>query len=222
MTGFDWLDTLDPAVKEELLSLAKDKSYPQGAMIQEGGQIATHVHQIVAGRVRQFILDENGNEILVHVYEAGDVLGDSLGLGDLSYPLWLSTASEVSLRSWPAAVFARLRSTHASIDAALAQQTARRFRIAIALLLELATLDAYGRVAGRLVHLAEFARNRGVLSLTCSQEDLAMMANVSRQTVNRTIAKLTADGIVHGGYGNIRVHDLEALKSYRNSRRRRP
>jgi CRP-like cAMP-binding protein len=222
MTGFGWVDGLEACVRAEILGCARERQFPQGAMIQEGGEIATHVHQIVAGRVRQFILDESGNEILLHVYDAGDVLGDTLGLGELAYPLWLSTASAVTLRSWNAPFFSRLRAKHAAVDAAIATQTARRFRVTITALTELATLDAFGRVAGRLCHLVEFAEIGGALWLNCSQEDLAMMANVSRQTVNKVVAKLTDEGIVKGGYGSIRVNDVGALKRYRDIRLRRP
>jgi CRP-like cAMP-binding protein len=89
----------------------------------------------------------------------------------------------------------------------------------ITLLTELATLDAFGRVAGRLCHLAEVT---DALYLDSSQEDLAMMANVSWQTVNKVVAELAKEGAVRRGYGNIHIKDLDALKLYRDSHRRRP
>lgn len=222
MKSFNWLDELESSVRADILHQAKERSLAKETLIQQGGQIATHVHQVVAGRVRQFILDENGNEILLHIYEDGDVLGDSLGLGDLTYPLWLSTVGAVTLRSWSAQCFMQLRSNHKEIDIAIAAQTAQRFRIAITLLTELATLDAFGRVAGRLCHLAEFAHIRDALYLDTSQEDLAMMATVSRQTVNKVVAELMEKNIVRGGYGSILIKDIDALKRYRASHRRRP
>jgi len=181
--SFNWIDELDSGLRAELLASASERSLPKDTLIQHGGEVATHVHQVVAGRVRQFILDENGNEILLHIHADGDVLGDSLGLGDLSYPLWLSTQGPVTLRSWSALHIARLRAQHAAIDCAVSARTAQRFRVAITLLTDLATLDAFGRVAGRLCHLVQFAPLRGAPCLDNSQEDLAMMANVSRQTV---------------------------------------
>lgn len=219
MSGFDWIATLNGNVQSALLARADEKTFHHGEMIQEGGERAAHVYQVVEGRVRQSILDENGNEILLHIYESGDVFGDTLGLGDLSYPLWLSTSGSATLRRWSVSVFARLRAEYADVEAAVAAQTAKRFRMAIAILTELATLDANGRVAGRLCHLAASVQSPRPLNL--SQEDLAMMANVSRQTVNKVLASLAEKGIVTGGYGNILVNDLGALKGYRNARRRR-
>jgi CRP/FNR family transcriptional regulator, cyclic AMP receptor protein len=222
MSGFDWMDALESSVKVEILRHASKRIFAKETMIQEGGDVATHVHQIVTGRVRQFLLDENGNQILLHVYENGDVLGDSLGLGGLAYPLWLCTASRVTLRSWSGTCFAQLRTEHNAVEAAVAAQTDRRFRMAITLLTEMATLDAFGRVAGRLCHLAKFAASRDALHLGCSQDDLAMMANVSRQTANKVMAHLTDEGMVQGCYGRIFIKDVDALKRYRNTRRRRP
>ena len=226
MKSFNWIDELDGGLRAELLAAATERSLPKATMIQHGGEIATHVHQVVAGRVRQFILDENGNEILLHIHGDGDVLGDSLGLGELTYPLWLSTQGAVVLRSWSADCIAGLRARHRAIDAAVNARTAQRFRVAITLLTDLATLDAFGRVAGRLCHLIQFAQLRGEPGLdpcldNC-QEDLAMMANVSRQTVNKVIAELTEANIVRGGYGSIRIRDFDALKRYRDAHRRRP
>jgi CRP/FNR family cyclic AMP-dependent transcriptional regulator len=220
--SFNWIDELESGLRAELLACATEKSLPKDTMIQHGGEVATHVHQVVSGRVRQFILDENGNEILLHIHGEGDVLGDSLGLGELTYPLWLSSQGPVVLRSWSAECIARLRARHDAIDAAVDARTAQRFRVAITLLTDLATLDAFGRVAGRLCHVAQFAQIRGEPTLDNCQEDLAMMANVSRQTVNKVIAELTAKNIVRGGYGSIRIDDFDALKRYRDSHRRRP
>jgi CRP/FNR family cyclic AMP-dependent transcriptional regulator len=221
LSKFDWIEGLEEGLRTELLAHSTETCVPKDTIIQHGGEVATHIFQVVRGRIRQFVLDENGNEILLHVYQPGDILGDSLGLGKMTYPLWLSTEGTVTLRTWPVKLFGDFKARHPAINAAVDIQTAQRFRIAIVLLTEFATLDAQGRVAGRLVHLCHFAALRGAVYLDSSQEDLGMMANVSRQTVNKVVAELAGTDIVRGGYGSILVKDMEGLKRYRDSHRRR-
>jgi CRP/FNR family transcriptional regulator, cyclic AMP receptor protein len=219
--GYNWVQDLDPDVRSILLKSASERIVGRREIIYEGAQAIPSVLQVKTGNVRQFIMDENGNEILLHVYHEGDVLGDSLGLDGEPYGLWLSAANDVILREWALEKFNHLRACHRSIDSAIAAQTTRRLRHTLSILEDLAMLDSPGRVASRLHWLAEMVEVDGSATLECSQAEIATMANVSRQTVNKALADLKSQGAITLRYGNILVQDTASLKRYRDQHRRR-
>ena len=48
--------------------------------------------------------------------------------------------------------------------------------------------------------------------LRLSQEDIATLVGLSRQRVNQEVQRLAALGVLDAAYGDIRIHDLEALR----------
>jgi DNA-binding transcriptional regulator LsrR (DeoR family) len=50
-----------------------------------------------------------------------------------------------------------------------------------------------------------------------SQEDLAVMIGVGRQTINRLLKSLEQDGIVTTSYTSLTIQNLEALERLRTS-----
>jgi len=56
-----------------------------------------------------------------------------------------------------------------------------------------------------------------VIDLRLSQEDLAVMIGVGRQTINRLLKSLEQDGIATISYASITIHNLEAIERLRSS-----
>jgi len=71
-------------------------------------------------------------------------------------------------------------------------------------------------IARRLLMLAESFGERSAastqLTVRLSQEDIATLVGLSRQRVNQEVQRLAALGILDAAYGDIRVHDIEALR----------
>jgi CRP/FNR family cyclic AMP-dependent transcriptional regulator len=60
-------------------------------------------------------------------------------------------------------------------------------------------------------------KNGVVIELRLSQEDLAVMIGVGRQTINRLLKSFEHDGIVSTSYTSLTIHDVEALERLRSS-----
>jgi CRP/FNR family cyclic AMP-dependent transcriptional regulator len=60
-------------------------------------------------------------------------------------------------------------------------------------------------------------KNGVVIELRLSQEDLAVMIGVGRQTINRLLKSLEQDGIVTTSYTSLTIHNVEALERLRAS-----
>ncbi len=101
---------------------------------------------------------------------------------------------------------------------ALGMLLADKLRTAFVALEELALLPAPQRLARRLVLMAEGygqwageGRSRRLLSL--SQEQLALMLALSRQTTNQILRDLQARGLLRMHRGGIEILDLAALRA---------
>lgn len=89
-----------------------------------------------------------------------------------------------------------------------------KLRLAFINLEQLSLMPAPARVAHRLLLIAEgygeIESARQVLQL--SQEQLALMLSLSRQTTNQILKDLQAQGILHLGYGEIEILDMGRLR----------
>ncbi|MGJ4903103.1 Crp/Fnr family transcriptional regulator [Bradyrhizobium sp. HKCCYLS2058] len=77
------------------------------------------------------------------------------------------------------------------------------------------------RLAQELQRLAEShgrqTKKGLVIDLRLSQEDLAVMIGVGRQTINRLLKSLEQDGIATAKYASVTIHDLEAIERLSSS-----
>ena len=76
-------------------------------------------------------------------------------------------------------------------------------------------LAAAPRVAQRLLQMAEGYGERDVAQwrLQVSQEQLALMLSLSRQTINQILRSLEQAGVVRLGYGEVEIVDASRLRA---------
>lgn len=214
--GFNWLAQLSAEAANALVARAHCRTIaPATALYQQGDQ-TTEVFQIVSGEVRQFLLTEDGREVLLYINRPGDVVADSSALDGEPYPVFIETRGEAVLRVWSVADLTQLRAIFPEIDTALARQMSKRMRAFLMLIEELCTLPMPARVAGRILALAETS---GQDRLRISQADIAMMAGVARSSVNEILGELRAKGLVGTEYGHVTVLDRTGLSAFRASHR---
>ncbi len=77
------------------------------------------------------------------------------------------------------------------------------------------TLDATARLARNLAWLFNPTLYPGQdRTLVVSQEELGLLAGMSRQMANQGLAKLEALGLLEVGHGSVTIRDLERLARY--------
>ena len=82
---------------------------------------------------------------------------------------------------------------------------------ALTVISDLMVKDAVARVCARLLTLAAI-ESRGGDQMLITQEDLASMTGVTRQTVNKAVGRLIQNGIVSKQYGKLVVLDMPRLR----------
>ncbi len=215
MTGFNWTTELSPPTQEKLLTSARKLSLPDGNTIYREGDEVTDVFQIVSGQIRKCMITEDGQEVLIYVYGAGDFLGDSSAGDEDPYSVTIVTRGKTELRAWSTRHFAELRATFPELEAAVSRQTNKRLRYVLRLLSDLLTKPAPVRIASRLLWLCEMQpESANDIDLDTSQADIGLMVGSSRQTVNQVLTDLRNRDVLQTDYGRIVVKNVAELRAY--------
>jgi CRP/FNR family cyclic AMP-dependent transcriptional regulator len=196
----------NPAVRL-LAARGEVRAYPRNAILLNEDDAGDTVHVVLAGRVRVYVSDTDGREMVLGVCEAGDLLGEmALDGGRRS-------ASAITLEPCACSIVTReqLRGAieqDADVAFHLISLLIARTRMAIGNVKGLALLDAYGRIVRTLNRLATRRDGRLVVTEALTQQEFGERAGTSRDMVNRIFKDLMA-----GGY--ISVHEDRSIEILR-------
>jgi len=187
---------LDDKELEAVRALAAEKHYPKNAVVLTEGEIGDSLYMIQSGKVKVFIGDENGREIILKI------LGPGAFFGEMS--MIDKQPRSASVRTIEASTFLVL--THNAFERCIEQAPrmatvvmrclAERVREADRKIGTLALMDVYGRVASTLLELAVYSDGKLMVGEKLSQQDLANMVGASREMVNRILKDLTDRGFI--------------------------
>ncbi|MDH0605167.1 Crp/Fnr family transcriptional regulator [Pseudomonas sp. GD03869] len=214
MSGFNWIADLSPETRHALLAKARTRAFADGTTIYRQGDPVIDVFQIVSGEIRHCILTEDGQEVLIYIYQPGDLVGDSsVSDGDPS-PVTVISRGPVELRAWSAKDFSEILAAHPEAASAVSAQLSRRLRGALRLLEENLTQPVPARVASRFLWLCDARGGSHESDLALSQADIALMVGSTRQSVNRVVTELRHLKLIETDYGKVTVKDPEGLRRY--------
>jgi CRP-like cAMP-binding protein len=213
-----WFGSMPAALRRAVVAASEPVQLRAGAMLfRQGDAVAPGqggFYGLVQGRLKVSSLREDGREAILAVLEPGNWFGE-ISLIDGRARTHDATALG------PAQV---LVLPHAAFDALMGRPA---FAVAVSRLLAARTRSLYGmvedatlratraRVARRLLLLARgdatlAPRARPVVPV--SQEALAMMLGITRQTLSKELKLLVHAGAIALGYRRIEIQSLAALE----------
>lgn len=212
-----FLASLADAECEELRALGVSREFQRGAVLVFQHEPGERVMLLLAGRVKVTRVGEDGRETMLSIRDPGDVLGE-LAFIDGQPRLATATALErVRALVIPAATFERHLEVTPRIAVALLKVVARRFRETTLRRSEFTTSDTMGRLAARVVELAdrygEPADAAVIVASPLSQEELAAWIGASRAGVAQALHSLRELGWLETERRKLVVRDIEALRA---------
>lgn len=185
----------DPFVRK-LAALGRVRSYPRSTVIITEGDSSDSVFVVLSGKVKAFVSDAEGHELILDTQGPGDYVGEMALDGKPR------SASVVTLESTTFSVVQRepLRDAiRKDPDFALdmISKVIERARDATDNVKNLALLDVYGRVARLLLNMAVEAGD-GKLRIPekITQQEIAERVGASRDMVSRIFRDLTVGGYI--------------------------
>lgn len=190
---------------QEIAALAEGaavRTYARNTLVMTEGERSDSLYVILSGRVKVYVSDEHGKDLVLNVQGPGEYFGElALDEGPRS-------ASVMTLEPSKLAVIANdvLRgflTSHPEAAVQLVRGLIGRVRRATESLKDLAQLDVYGRVAKLLLELARESDGKLVIDQKLTHQDIADRVSASREMVSRILKDLTSGGYLANEGGRI-------------------
>ena len=157
-----------------------EKIAPKNTVILTEGDAGDSLFLIVQGRVKVFIGDEDGREIILKILAPGDFSGEMSMIDRQPRSASVSTLEPSVFRVLSHQAFQDCLDRSPRIGSIVMQALAKRLRDADRKISTLALMDVYGRVAATLTELAITTNGKTIVGERLSQQDIANMVGASR------------------------------------------
>jgi CRP/FNR family cyclic AMP-dependent transcriptional regulator len=162
---------------------------------------------IVSGKVKVYLSDESGKELILAIKGAGEYFGE-MALDGGPRAASVMTLEPCQLALIPSGDFRAFVLEHAEVALRLFENLSRVARDINRKIRSVAMLDVYGRVARVLLELAVPRDGKLVIPDKLTQRDIANRVGASREMINRILRDLTAGGYVTVNDGHITINKV--------------
>ncbi|MFN2463539.1 MAG: Crp/Fnr family transcriptional regulator [Candidatus Dormibacteria bacterium] len=216
MEDGSFLAALSDLDRAALLDGGRLRSYRKGSVLLVEGESSERVAVLTEGRVKVFVNTDDGREVVLSMRGPGELIGELSFLDGAPRSATAAAVEDVRAAILSSAEFKSFLASRPAVALVLLQMLSRRLREADAKLAEFTAHDSVGRVAKRLLELAErYGRDEEeglVIDLALSQEELAGWTGSSREAVSKALSALRQLGWVQTRRRGFVILDLEALR----------
>jgi CRP/FNR family cyclic AMP-dependent transcriptional regulator len=190
---------LDPASVTALERLAEVREFPAGAVIVSQEERGDALFVLVSGKVKVVLYGDSGREIILSIFKSpGDFFGEMSLLDNEPRSATVIADSASRLLVLSRRDFQAHIESHPRTALRVLQELSRRLRRADAVIGNLALLDVYGRLAGKLREMAatdgEEMEDGVLVRQRPTQAEIAAMIGTSRETVSRALSEFARRG----------------------------
>jgi CRP/FNR family cyclic AMP-dependent transcriptional regulator len=191
---------LPPERIHELAQSVRRRTYHRGETIFHKGDPGNGLYMIGAGQVKIVLPSEMGEEAMLAVLEAGEFFGELALFDGLPRSATVVAVQNAEVLVLHRDDFMSFVGRNPEVVSALFAALSRRLRDADEMIEDAIFLDVPGRLAKRLLDLADKhgrAEDKGVaIDLKLTQQDLAAMVGATRESVNKHLGWMRDHGLI--------------------------
>lgn len=221
----DFLGQIGPAERQELLTLARHRSFRKSEFVFRAGDRGNGVHFLLSGRLKFFRLAPNGREVILWFCFPGEVFGMAEVRDAKGRRVNVQACEDSRVAVVPDAAFNEYLDDHPHISRLCRRVMGARMGILTNILVNLVADDAYTRIAKLILHLGvRYGVKQGediVLQIPLTHQEIANMVGTNRQTVTRIIGDLRQKGALRINNRRILIESEELLQEMICARARR-
>ena len=203
-----------PEELDLILGAAREKRFDKRETIFSEGDPVRHVTMVVSGIVKVTQMGLNGNEVILRLNAAGEIVGSYRVCVNCSHCATAQAVQSCVALVWDAVAFEKMlariptfrRNTVRALEERLLEME-QRFR-------EVSTEKVGSRLSSELVRLSDRLRRcteNGLLEITLSRAELAQLTGTTLFTVSRLLCQWQTQGIVRVRRESVLVQDFAAL-----------
>ncbi len=185
---------LDDAELQALFDHSSVRSFPKNSVIINDGDESDSLYVIASGKVKIFLMDDKGKEIILNFQSTGEYFGELSLLDQVCRSASVITLEPCRFIIISKVAFMQCISKHPEIALRVIRDLTTRLRSLTDEVKGFALLDVYGRLSRILLKLAEPKNGELVIERAPSRKDLASMVGSSREMVTRIIKGLEEGG----------------------------
>ena len=212
-----FLANLDRADADALVKRGSVRGFARGQALMHEGQVPDRVLLLRSGLVKVYRTTPAGKEVVLAVRGTGELVGELAAIDDSPHSASIVALERVEALVVSTAAFRRFLMDHPAASLVLLQMLSRRLRDADSKRTEFTALPTLGRVALRILELAEaYGTPSGtaiVLDIPLSQGDIAGMTGSSLESVGRALQTMRSLGLIETGRRRFTILDLDGIRS---------
>lgn len=187
---------LPEADLKELSNLATVRSFPRNTIIISEGDNSDSMYVVLAGKVKVYLSDDEGKEIIINILKEGDYFGELALLDESPRSASVMTLGDCKFAVLSKHAFDECLKANPQIALQVIRGLSARLRYLTENVKSLALMDVYGRVARTLLEMAEDKGGVQVINQKLTQRDIASMVGASREMVSRILKDLSVGGYI--------------------------
>jgi CRP/FNR family cyclic AMP-dependent transcriptional regulator len=188
-------EVLSEAELEAVSRRAVTRTLPKSAVVVSEGDGTDSLYIIVSGRVRIFVSDEKGKEIVLGNAGPGEYFGEMV-LDEGPRSASVMTLEPTRFLVVPKEDFMGFVAKSPEFSLHLIRKLIRRVRSLTNDVKSLALMDVYGRVARMLLELAVERDGMQVIEGRLTQQEMANRVGASREMISRILTDLASGGYI--------------------------
>lgn len=200
----------------ELMSAAKRRAFRSGEVIFHRDDPGQVLYMIKEGKVKICIISPDGQEISLAVFGKGECFGEFALLDGLPRSADAIAMERVECYTLQRSDFQNAIMKNPRIAIQVLEALTRRLRNTDNMVEDLIFLDVYGRVAKKLLELADahgVKTDDGVrIDVRLTQQELASMVGASRESVNKVMGYFSEKDFISTDKHRITLHRIADLK----------
>lgn len=190
-----------------IANMATARSLPANSIVVNEGDQTNSLYIINSGKVKIFLSDENGKEVMLGIAGPGEYFGEMvLDGGPRSASVMTVEPSKFSIIQ--KADLEKYLRAHPDVALSIITHLITRIRALTDNVKSLALLDVYGRFRKMLLELAVEEDGTMVINEKLTQKDMANRVGSSREMISRILRELTV-----GGYIEVNQKRISILKT---------
>jgi CRP/FNR family cyclic AMP-dependent transcriptional regulator len=199
-----------------MLEGSRLRRFKAGEALFHEGDVGHSVYFIQSGRVKIIQLTPDGAETILHYYGPGECVGEMSLVDGGSRSATAVALEPVAAQALTREQFLAFLADHPAVALAMLHRVIGIVRRLNGQMQTMQSLDATGRIAKKLLELADqHGRQtpRGLdVGLRISQDQLAQMVGAARSTVNKQLGWFQERGILTLERERIFIHQPEQLR----------
>jgi CRP/FNR family cyclic AMP-dependent transcriptional regulator len=199
-----------------LMALAKRRTFRSGEVIfhrEDPGQV---LYVIKEGKVKISLISPDGQEISLVVFGKGECFGEFAILDGLPRSADAVALEKVECYTLQRSDFHNAIMKNPKIAIQIIEVLTRRLRSTDQMVEDLIFLDVYGRVAKKLLELADTHGTKvddGTrIDVRLTQQEIASMVGASRESVNKVMGYFTDKNFISAEKYKITLHRISDLE----------